>query len=201
MIPAQTLADSVRKELGALIATEAHNDSDVIRYMNSSVRDVVFAKEFDFAKFSQTVTVVEGTESYQIANAVKTYEVLMDGMKLVKAGRVLRFEDYESLSEPSGYVGIWGETFKSRNAGTYKILYYGLPPVVTRISDGILNVPEFFYDALHARCVSYGLKDLKFYDKAAEKDKQFDAIVDRLGATLCNPLSQAAPRMGSGHKW
>jgi hypothetical protein len=59
MINASTVASPIQKELGSFFSTENHQESDVIRYINSAVRDICIKKNFPFNKFKYDVSVTD----------------------------------------------------------------------------------------------------------------------------------------------
>jgi len=58
MIAVSVIASAIKKELGSYFSTEAHKDNDIVRYINSAVRAIVIAKNFDFNQYKYTLTVV-----------------------------------------------------------------------------------------------------------------------------------------------
>lgn len=56
MINQTEVAQAIQKELGSFFSTEAHTDSDIIRYINSALYYIAKYKDFPFLKTTYVLT-------------------------------------------------------------------------------------------------------------------------------------------------
>jgi len=151
MISTQVIADAVKEELGSFFSTEAHDDADILLYIQSAIRYIAQYKDFEFLKkreaIAYTTPMVEQTTSYKS----KTDSVRnADGEDYDMLG----MNDFYSKYRTSNSVGVWADKFVSPNIGTYYIIYYGVPTFPTALTDTI-DLPDSLVDVLNIMSIHY----------------------------------------------
>lgn len=76
MLSQSSVAQAIQKELGSFISTEAHKDTDIVRYINSALNYIANYRDFPFLKAYQTIVyntpnIIATLSSY----VLKTYGV------------------------------------------------------------------------------------------------------------------------------
>lgn len=195
MIAVSTIALALKKELGSYFSTEAHRDNDIIRYINSAVKDIVIAKNFQFNQYQTTVTVVEWTTKYDIPYQIETF--------FVKKGWVnidfLDFKEYNFLSDKWNNVWIWENTFMSEMPWEYEIFYRWIPKQIISLTDS-LEIPEHFYDLVLLRATYFWFMDVRAYDKANNKQVIFTWMIKSMATRSSTPQPTKIKRLNKGKR-
>ncbi len=183
MISASVLASAIKKELWSYFSTEEHKNNDIVRYINSSVRAIVTARNFDFSQYEYDITVISWTTTYDIPYQVETFFILDSNWDEVD---MFDFTQYPREKDKSNKIWIWAETLKCETPWDYTIYYRWFPTQITSLSDIIL-IPEHFYDLIIVEATYFWYMDIQAFEKAAKKDAIFQGMVKNLATRSSNP--------------
>lgn len=189
MIAISPIADIIKKELGSVFSTENHKDPDIVRYINSAIRDLTIERNFTFNKFKTTQTVVEWTTDYTIPFQIETFYIF--DWNNVPA-KILNFENYynyiiqsNDLQSTITVVWVWDDKFICNIPWTYTIVYrWDIDPILT-LSETV-NIPSMFQDAIIAWALKYGYMDEKDFATANLKHSIFNGLVKSLASRNTN---------------
>jgi len=178
MIAVSTIQAALKKELGSYFSTEAHRDWDIIRYINSAVRAIVIAKNFQFNNYEHIITVTPNITTYTIPFQIETFFILDS------AWMEVQFEDFVNYNriknvQTKPLIWIWGENLTCTNPWTYTIYYRGYAPLITQINDS-LAIPEHFFDLVVLKASYFGFMDIRAYNKANNKESIFKGMIKDL---------------------
>ena len=193
MIAVSIIASAVQKELGSYFSTEAHTHSDIIRYINSAVRAITIARNFDFNQYSHKIDVISWTDTYSIPYQIETFFVKKSWQKV----DFYDFKNYNILDHKNDIVWIWGNNFKCTSPWEYEIFYRGFPKHITSLND-FLEIPEHFYDLILLKSTYFGFMDIRAYDKANNKENIFNWMVKNMATRSSNPKPMQIKRL---NKW
>ena len=200
MISIPELDQNIKKELGSFFSTQAHQEPDRIRYINSSVKDLCMKRDWDFNKFRDTITVTTVNTQTVMKTVLKTYHVYDSaGIPM----EVLNFEDYyqrQSESDTEWYVWVWGNTFQAPETGTYVITYSALPEPITSLT-GNLDIPSDKQDLIVVIAVYYAFMDLRMYDKAGEKRAIAKGMTEDIAQRSTDPTPRQIGRMWGSYQF
>lgn len=71
MISQAVITDAIQKELGSFFSTEAHSETDIVRYINSASNYIASYRDFPFLIDTQVVIYTTPLISKTITYAVK----------------------------------------------------------------------------------------------------------------------------------
>lgn len=185
---------AIQKELGSFFSTEAHTDSDILRYMKSAWNYIANFRDFPFLIKEYTVAYTTPLVAATIPYNVKTLGINWD-----KNAVILWKEDwfYPELREWA-FMIAWTE-FIANTSGTYTILYVWLPSKPTNQTVTI-DLPEDFQQAYTDIAIHYGFKDLKMYDKASALVWAANAELTMLAQRNTNPVPRSNKWLWRKHK-
>lgn len=126
MISQAVITTAIQKELGSFFSTEAHTDSDIVRYINSAVNYVASYRDFPFLIDTQSVSYTTPLSSQTITYAVKVLGVNGDSNI-----RILSKADWFFPELRTNAICIDGDELIANDVGTYSILYVKLPEKLT----------------------------------------------------------------------
>ena len=196
MITTQPIVDSIKKELGSLFSTQAHNDDNIVRYINSAVNYIWNYKDWSFTKTTQTVNVTVPMATNTIDFVTPVYSVRIGTLY----PEILDMKNWFKTPNPINQVACYEDVFIAPLTGSYEILYRTVAPRITSFTD-LINLPERFTDVVRILAVMYGYKDIKQYEKSSailgEANAYLDKVADRL---TVNAPSQLA-RLGESTNW
>ncbi len=195
MLAVQPIVDNIKWELWSFFSTDAHANNAIIRYINSSLRDIFVQKNFTFNKFKYVITVTSWVTDYTVPNQIETFFILNSQWTKI---RFVDFETYYSTIDKSSIIGIWDETFICSMPGTYTILYRGELDPITSLT-ATINIPSRFYDAIVLEALRYGYMDEKDYTMAAEKKREFDGLIGSLATRGTNVYPTEDVRLWSSY--
>lgn len=89
---------------------------------------------------------------------------------------------------------VAGTEFIANAAGTYTILYVGLPTAPTQNTTTI-EFPEDFQQVYTDISIHYGFKDLKMYDKANALIGAANSDLTMLSQRISNPIPRSGKRL------
>jgi len=188
MIAVSTILANLQKELGSFYSTEAHTSWDLLRYINSSARAIVTARNFWFNKYTQSISILpEWTvttdpvwviewfswDTISVPYQIETFYILDSAWDEVN---IYNFEDYYLLKDKSEAIMIEEDKLVSEMEWDFTIYYRGYPTTVTS-TDWNLNMPQHFFDMIVLMWTYYGLMDIRAYDKANYKKWVFEWMV------------------------
>ena len=167
MILMSTLVPAIQKELGSFFSTEAHGDTDIIRYVCSAIRYFSAYRDFKFLEMRQIVTYttanVEQTISYNVkTKSVRSYPDFSTDYNPVDMNY------FYSSSSNNNDIGIWDSTFVAKITGTFQVIYQGIPTFPVTNTD-VIDLPDFVYDIILGLSIYYGYMDIELYDKAQNR--------------------------------
>lgn len=196
MISTQVTADAVKEELGSFFATEAHDDADILLYIQSAIRYIAQYKDFEFLKKREAV--VYTTPMVELTT---TYKTKTDSVRDIDGHEfdVLGIDDFYSKYRTSNSVGVWSDKFVAPNAGTYYVIYYGVPTFPTALTDTI-DLPDSLVDVLNMMSIHYGYKKLRLYEKANAIIPMAQAILNKFSERVTQPRTSSVTSMGRRHR-
>lgn len=195
MISQAVITTAIQKELGSFFSTEAHTDSDIVRYIDSAVNYVASYRDFSFLIETQTVVYTTPLVSQTI-----TYTVKVLGVNGDPAINILRKADWFFPDLRTNAICIDGDEFIANDAGTYEILYVKLPDKLTTATAGTLDIPPQFEQVIIDLSIMYGYKDLKYYDKASAKLGAANAELGLLAQRITNPTPRQTRILSRNHR-
>jgi hypothetical protein len=194
MIAVRALAWAIKKELGSFFSTDAHSDMDIVRYINSRVRYIVTAKNFNFNKYKYTLTTNSNDTEYVIPYQIETFFVLWsDGKEL----ELSTFEEYYRSSDKAGKVCINEDKLVTTVKWTLEIFYRWYPATLTSLSWNV-DIPEHFFDLIVACATYYWFLDVKAYQKAWEKKAVTDWMIRSIATRQSDKMPLKIKRL---NKW
>lgn len=104
MIAIQPIIDSIKKELGSFLSTEAHTDNDIYRYISSAISYIYNYRDFAFTKKVYSFTYTSADTEAIIPYNVKTFIVKVSGES--DPLRILSNEEWLMTDDHTGCVGI-----------------------------------------------------------------------------------------------
>lgn len=203
MLAIQPIVDAIKFELGSVFSTSSHQPSNIIRYINSAIRDLSIERNFTFNKFKTTVTVISGTTDYSIPLQIETFYVFDSNNIPVT---IMNFENYynyilqtTNISPTTTVAWIWDETFVCDTAWVYTIVYrWDLAPV-TSFTDTVA-IPSMFQDTIIAGALKYWYMDEKDFSSANLKQQIFMGMVKSLASRNTNTLPTIDIQMGKNNR-
>lgn len=195
MISQAVITTAIQKELGSFFSTEAHTDSDIVRYINSAVNYVASYRDFPFLIDTQSVVYTTPGISQTI-----TYTVKVLGVNGDPNINILRKADWFFPDLRVNAICIDGDELIANDSGTYSILYVKLPDKLTTSVAGTLNIPPQFEQVIIDLSIMYGYKDLKYYDKASAKMGAANAELNLLAQRITNPMPRQTRILSRNHR-
>lgn len=192
-INTQIIADNIKKELWSFFSTEAHTDSNILRYINSSIRNICISKNFDFNKYTYSLTTDWITTSYTIPYQVETFFIQAQNLEEID---LYNFENYYRESDKSNIIWIWDTTLITTLTWTYTIYYRWFPDTLVSLSSSI-TIPDHFYDLIVVWWTYFWFLDVKAYDYANQKKFIFDWMIKSMATRNSNPLPLKTKRLNS----
>lgn len=107
---------------------------------------------------------------------------------------ILGKEDWFYPESRPGAFMVAGTEFIANAAGTYTLLYVGLPTAPTQATTTIA-FPEDFQQVYTDVAIHYGFKDLKMYDKASALMGAANADLTLLTQRVTNPIPRTSKRL------
>lgn len=182
MISTAEVDAAIVKQLWSFFSTEAHKDTDRVRYINSAVRAIATAKNFSFNRFTETITTVSWTTNYTIPFQIETFAVLDSAWDEMD---MLDFEDYYIEKNKTNLFGIWDTTLVTTAVWTFNILYRWYPATITNLT-GTIAIPEHFFDLVVCKAVAFWFADIKDYVKESQKNSIFDWMIKSMATRNSN---------------
>lgn len=195
MIAVSVIASAIKKELGSYFSTEAHKDNDIVRYINSAVRAIVIAKNFDFNQYKYKLTVVPWEEQYNIPYQIETFYVKKSWENI----DFLDFKDYNNVSDKSNYIWIWWDVCNCVSPWEYEIFYRWFPSQIFWLNES-LEIPAHFFDLVLLKATYFGFMDIRAYDKANHKNNIFEWMIDDMATRSSTPQPTKTKRLNKSKK-
>lgn len=189
MLAISPIADTIKRELGSVFSTENHKDPDIIRYINSAIRDLTIERNFTFNKFKTTQIVVQWATDYTIPYQIETFFVFDSNNT---PSRILNFENYynyilqqNNIHDTTNVVWVWDDKFVCSTPWTYTIIYrWAVEPIIEL--DSTVDIPSMFQDAIICWALKYGYMDEKDFATANHKQSVFNWLVKSLASRNTN---------------
>ena len=182
MISTAVVDAAVIKQLWSFFSTEAHKDTDRVRYINSAVRAIATAKNFSFNRYKYDITTVSGTTDYTVPFQIETYAILDSDWNEVE---ILDFEDYYITKDKTNIIWIWDETLVTEMVWTYTILYRGYPTTISDLT-WTIAIPEHFQDLVIVKAVWFWFADIKDFAKEWQKESVFNGMIKSMATRNSN---------------
>lgn len=190
MIAIPIIVPALKKELGSFFSTEAHKDNDILRYINSAVRAIAIAKNFDWNQYKYVLNVTSDTTEYSVPYQIATMWVLKNWEPVDYEN----FIKYQLLSDKTEVLWIWGEKAECVTPWAYTILYRWYPSTATNL-DSTIDIPEHFFDLILVIASYYGFLDIHAYDKATKKKEIFTWMIKSLATRSSDPQPNKTKRL------
>jgi len=169
MISTPKVIEALKKEFWSVYSTEAHKDWDMLRYINSGVREICKARAWGFNKYAETIVVTSWQTEYTIPYQMQTFFVKDSEDSKVD---FYKFEDYYDLSSRDDAMMIEDEKLVSTKTWTFTIYYRWFPPTITEANSSIW-MPAHFFDLLVVIAAHFWFSDIRAYWKARERKDVF----------------------------
>lgn len=197
MISVAVLDQALQKELWSFFSTDAHQDNDRIRYINSAVRAICLSKNFNFNKYNYSITTDWIITDYSIPYQIETFWITDSNLDWVE---YCKFEDYYLTKDRSSLIWIWEDSLVTTMAWTYNILYRWFPSSITNLTWTIL-IPEHFYDLVLVKAVAFWFADIKDYIKEANKNAIYNWMIKDMATRSSNVTPRKEIIMGANSVW
>lgn len=195
MINSNIVISSLKKELWSFFETEAHNNADYIRYVNSWVMDICIQKDFTFNKYDMQVTSDWSWNDISIPYQIQTLFILNEAWDKVK---YCNFENYFTTKDKTSVIWIWDNTFKTKAEWTFTVWYRWIPDPISVPWD-IINIPFIYKDLLILAAMYYALRDEEQWETAALMEKRFTWMAANLATRNTNVYPDNEDRFWENH--
>lgn len=184
MINTTELESVIKKNLGSLYSTDAHNWTAILRYINSAGRYLVERKNFKFNKYTYQLTTDVNNTEYTIPYQIETFFVLNDAWEELE---LFEFEDYFREVDKDNKICIFEDKLITTFKWNLNIYYRGYINFLTNISQ-TLNIPEHFFDVLVLIASYYWFMDIQAFEKANYTKSAMDWFIKDLATRSSDKL-------------
>lgn len=200
MIQVSAFNLAVRTQLWSFFSTEAHTPTDMVRYLNSAIRELCDKKQWDWNKFNETYSITDINTPAITKNQISVFNVYDEsGSEL----EVLNFEEYSDRKIKgweNGFVGCWGNTLHSNTVGTFTIVYSAYPATATSDTTTV-DIPEDKMDLLVVIGSYFWYMAVQAFEKAAEMRSIWKWMVDDNAVRATVRKQNDTPRLWSNYSF
>lgn len=176
MIAISVISEAIKKQLWSKFSTEAHNESDLVRYINSARRYAVIFRNFPFNKYDYELTTIIWQKKYSIPYQIETFFVLDSSWNEVE---IFNFEDYYRQKDKTNKICIFEDKLITEIVWTFTVYYRWFVPTIYSLEWNI-DIPEHFFDSMVLAWSYYGYLDVKAFNDANTKKPILDWLLNDL---------------------
>lgn len=166
------ISQKVKKKLWVSISTEAHQESEILSYINDSISMMSRERQFPYEAMRTTFTIVSPNVEVVIP---ETFSILWI-KKWSESIKIVDRETYYLTEDRTGIVGVYNDTAISETIGDYEMMYMGIPTLATTITH-VYDLPSRFTNAIVYRAVSLWAEDRQDGNKSTEYFQKYQEQV------------------------
>ena len=205
MISVSHVSKRIRKSLGVQYTNDAHSPSDIVDYINSSIRRIATDGLFNFLIFHHEFTATGNSSRYTLPESYSIKYLYKDGKMLTPW--VDWMDDYENRKDIMRGVIYTNYNYiilpDPKDVSTYAIDYRGTPRQILyeEADNGTIDLPEAFTEPLIFLWVYYGMMDIKEVESSKEYLEAYLMQLPRIKSLFSDRMENMPDRIWSSYRF
>jgi len=166
------ISQKVKKKLWVSISTEAHQESEILSYINDAISMMSRERQFPYQAMRTTFSIISPNVEVVIPETFSILWIKKDAELI----RIVDRETYYQADDRSGMVGVYNDTAIAIDVGDYEMMYMGVPTLATTTTH-VYDLPSRFSNAIIYRAVSLWAEDRQDGNKSTEYFQKYQEQV------------------------